>query len=84
MTAGTNAQEHEATLMTAKQTPQLHTPRLVSGAHIRAQVHGTSRIGRLNAAVAVKITRIVGTMYCAYVFPLLAWWGCPRRLSKGR
>jgi hypothetical protein len=83
MTAGTNAQEHEAALRTAKQTPHLHTPRLVSGAHIRAQVHGAGRIGRLNAAVAVKITRIVGTMYCAYVFTLIALVALPAAIEQG-
>jgi hypothetical protein len=83
MTPGMNAQEHEAALTTAKQTPQLHTPRLVSGAHIRAQVHGTGRIGRLNAAVAVKITRIVGTMYCAYAFTLLALVALPAAIEQG-
>ena len=37
-----------------------------------AQVHGPGPIGRLNAKVGLKVTLIVGTMWCAYLFTLLA------------
>ena len=79
----TNAEQHAQALLTAKQTPRLHVPRLVSAANIRAQVHGTSAIGRFNAAVAVRITKVVGTMYCAYVFSLIALVALPAAIQQG-
>ena len=51
--------------------PDKHVPRLVLSEQIHARVHGTGALGRLNAAVAVRITKIVGTMYCAYVFTII-------------
>src|SRR4030081_260868 len=79
----TSAEQHAQALQTARQTPRLHVPRLVSAANIRAQVHGTSAIGRFNAAVAVRITKIVGTMYCAYVFTLIALVALPAAIQQG-
>ena len=35
-------------------------------------VHGTSAVGRFNDRVAVLVTNGVGTMWCAYVFALIA------------
>jgi len=81
-TATTNA-EHEAAIARARSTPVLHVPRHIEGAKIRAQVHGTSAMGRFNAAVAVWITRIVGTMYCAYAFSLLALVALPAAIEQG-
>jgi hypothetical protein len=40
-------------------------------------------MGRFNAAVAVRITRIVGTMYCAYVFTLVALVALPAAIQQG-
>ena len=37
-----------------------------------AQVHGPGRFGKLNAKIGLKITVIVGTMWCAYVFAAIA------------
>ncbi len=79
----TNAEQHAQALETARATPRLHVPRHVSGASIRAQVHGTSAIGRFNAAFAVRITKIVGTMYCAYVFSLIALVALPAAIEQG-
>jgi len=42
-----------------------------------AQVHGTGRIGKLNAAIGLKITLVVGTMWAAYLFTLLALVSAP-------
>jgi hypothetical protein len=81
--AGIHAKEHEAAMTTATQTPQLHIPRLVRTTHVLAQVHGTSVIGRFNAAMAVTITKIVGTMYCAYVFTLVALIALPAAVGQG-
>jgi hypothetical protein len=55
----------------------------VTGAGIRAELHGASLIGRFNAGVAVWITKIVGTMYCAYVFSLIALVALPAALEQG-
>jgi hypothetical protein len=48
-----------------------------------AQVHGRGLIGRLNAKVGLKITVIVGTMWCAYLFTLLALVSAPSAFRSG-
>jgi hypothetical protein len=48
-----------------------------------AAVHGTGPIGRLNARVGLKITLIVGTMWAAYLFTLLALVSAPSAFSSG-
>jgi hypothetical protein len=47
------------------------------------QIHGAGAIGRFNAAVAVKVTRIVGTMYCAYIFSAIALVALPAAIEQG-
>ena len=42
-----------------------------------ATVHGPGPIGRFNARVGLKITLIVGTMWSAYLFTLLALVSAP-------
>jgi hypothetical protein len=79
----TSAQQHAHALTRARATPLSHVPRHVSGANIRALVHGSSVMGRFNAAVAVRITKVVGTMYCAYVFSLIALVALPAALEQG-
>ncbi len=48
-----------------------------------AQVHGPGPIGRFNAKVGLKITLIVGTMWAAYLFTLLALVSAPSALKSG-
>jgi hypothetical protein len=48
-----------------------------------AQVHGPGPIGRINAKVGFKITLIVGTMWAAYLFTLLALVSMPAALKTG-
>jgi hypothetical protein len=48
-----------------------------------AQVHGPGPIGRLNAKVGLKITLIVGTMWAAYLFTLLARFSAPSAFQSG-
>src|SRR3982074_806714 len=79
----TSAEQHTQALLAARQTPRLHVPRHVTSANIRAQIHGTSAIGRFNAAGAVRITKVVGTMYCAYVFSLIALVALPAAIQQG-
>jgi hypothetical protein len=63
--------------------PLTHIPRLVLAEQVHSRVHGTGRMGRFNAAVAVRITKIVGTMYCAYVFTLVALVALPAAIQQG-
>ena len=65
------------------QSPRAHVPRLIQTQHVLARVHGSGAMGRFNAAVAVRITRIVGTMYCAYVFTLVALVALPAAIEQG-
>ena len=75
--------EHDAAMITARKTPRAYVPRHVRTAQVQARIHGTSLIGRFNAAVAVRITRIVGTMYCAYAFTLIALVAFPAAIQQG-
>lgn len=79
----TNTQTHESSMRTAKTTPLLFVPRHIRGREIRRQIHGAGAIGEFNAALAVWITKIVGTMYCAYVFTLIAFVALPAALLQG-
>ncbi len=69
--------------MTEPTNPLAHVPRLVLTEHIHARVHGTGPMGRLNAAIAVRITKVVGTMYCAYVFTIIALVALPAAIQQG-
>ena len=48
-----------------------------------ATVHGPGPIGRFNARVGLKITLIVGTMWSAYIFTLLALVSAPAAFHSG-
>jgi len=65
------------------QSPEAHVHRMVQTQHVLAKVHGAGALGRFNAAIAVRITRIVGTMYCAYVFTLIALIALPAAIQQG-
>ena len=65
------------------QSPEAHAHRVVQSQHVLAKVHGAGALGRFNAAIAVRITRIVGTMYCAYVFTLIALIALPAAIQQG-
>ena len=64
-------------------SPEAHVHRMVQTQHVLAKVHGAGALGRFNAAIAVRITRIVGTMYCAYVFTLIALVALPAAIQQG-
>jgi hypothetical protein len=51
---------------------RFHIPRLVLSRHVHADVHGDNLVGRINTRLAVTITKVVGSMWCAYIFALLA------------
>jgi hypothetical protein len=46
-----------------------------------AQVHGSGPVGRLNAKIGLRITIIVGTMWAAYLFTLLAFVSLPSTIK---
>ena len=49
----------------------------------RVHVHGDSPLARFNAKVGLKITVIVGTMWAAYLFTVLALISAPSAFSSG-
>jgi hypothetical protein len=55
-------------------------PKVASAA---AAVHGAGPIGRFNARVGLKITLIVGTMWSAYLFTVLALVSAPAAFQSG-
>jgi len=73
--------QHEAAMATVLASPTKHVPRLVTSRHARAQMHGTSAIGRFNDRLALLITTGVGTMWAAYLFVLIALVSFPQALS---
>jgi hypothetical protein len=59
-----------------------HQPRLVLTHHVQKTVHGDSPVGRLNTRVAVAITKSVGSMWCAYLFALIALISLPAAIAS--
>jgi hypothetical protein len=59
-----------------------HTHKLILNQHMLKTVHGDSPIGRFNASLAVKITKAVGSMWCAYAFALLALISFPAAINS--
>lgn len=59
-----------------------HIPKLVLSTHVHKNIHGDSFVGRINTWVAVKITTIVGSMWCAYVFAILALISLPAAIKS--
>ncbi len=55
-------------------------PKVASAA---AAIHGPGALGRLNAKIGLKITLIVGTMWCAYLFTVLAIVSAPSAFRSG-
>jgi len=51
---------------------KVHVPKLVLTKHVQHVVHGDSCIGRINTRIAVKITEVIVSMWCAQVFALFA------------
>jgi hypothetical protein len=61
---------------------EMHATKPVKVAHLRGIDH-ENRIVRLNARVGLRITLIVGTMWTAYVFTVLALFALPDALKQG-
>jgi hypothetical protein len=47
------------------------------------QIHGPGPIGRFNAKVGLRITLVVGTMWAAYLFTVLALVSAPSAFKSG-
>jgi hypothetical protein len=58
-----------------------HVPRLIRSQDVRQRVHGSGAVGRFNSRLAVVITKLVGTMWAAYLFTLIALVSLPQALS---
>jgi hypothetical protein len=52
-------------------------------AQARRQLHGPGKIARLNSKIGLRITLIVGTMWTAYLFTLLALVSAPSAFKSG-
>jgi hypothetical protein len=52
-------------------------------AQARRKLHGTGTLARLNAKIGLRITLIVGTMWTAYLFTLLALVSAPSAFGSG-
>ena len=59
-----------------------HLPKLVMNHQVHSQVHGDHALGRINTRLALGITKVVGSMWCAYVFALLALISLPAAISS--
>ena len=68
---------HKLTIADAR----AHLPQLVLSHHIHKKVHGESVAGRVNTRLAVGITKVVGSMWCAYLFALLALISLPAAIG---
>lgn len=58
----------------------LHTREAISLHGLRDQI---KRVDGINAKIAVFLTNIVGSMWCAYAFAALALFGLPAALKPG-
>jgi hypothetical protein len=64
----------------AQQRQAAGPPKVAAAA---AAVHGPGPVGRFNAKVGLKITLIVGTMWSAYLFTVLALISAPSAFASG-
>src|SRR3954453_13048781 len=64
--------------------PRIHARRAVGPPRTEDQLPRDSAINRFNSFVALKITKGVGTMWCAYAFAALALISFPDAIHSGR
>lgn len=72
---------HEAAMAVATSAPETYVPRLVMSHQVRSAMHRPTPINRFNNALALVITKSVGTMWAAYVFALLSLVSFPQALA---
>jgi hypothetical protein len=80
-TTTTTSSQHRAAMDLAKTLPAQHVPRHVTSHEVRERVMGAGAIGQFNNRLAVAITRVVGTMWAAYLFVLIALVSFPQALN---
>ena len=61
---------------------QDHIHQLISRRSSNRIVHGDGVIGRINTWLAVGITKVVGSMWCAYLFAILALVSLPAAIQS--
>ena len=59
-----------------------HKPKLVLNRDAHKVVHGDNPIGHLNTRIAVIVTKIVGSMWCAYLFALISLVALPAAIMS--
>jgi hypothetical protein len=74
-------EEFRASMAAAKAAPTEHHHRLVTSGHVWGHIGGTGAMGQFNNRLAVLITKIVGTMWAAYLFLLISLISFPQALS---
>jgi hypothetical protein len=71
--------------MSTKSSPadaRIHVPQLILRHHLYKKIHGGGVLGRINTSPAVRITKTVGSMWCAYLFALLALISLPAAIRS--
>ncbi len=63
-------------------TAKANIHQLIFSRHVHKEVHGDSWMGRVNTRLAVGITKMVGSMWCAYLFTLLALISLPAAIGS--
>ncbi|HEV7208424.1 MAG TPA: hypothetical protein VGN54_06775 [Mycobacteriales bacterium] len=63
--------------------PRIARRKEVGPVKVADQLDRTGPIGRFNASFAVKITNVVGSMWCAYLFAAIALFGLPGAIKQG-
>jgi hypothetical protein len=69
---------HKLTLADAR----AHIPQLVLSQNVHKKIHGDSVVGLINTRLAVGITKVVGSMWCAYLFALIALISFPAAIGS--
>lgn len=71
--------------METKKRPPSHLHHVASAIHPSPKVikNAMNEVNGFNAKFAVLITRLVGSMWCAYLFAIIAFLGLHQALSKG-
>ncbi len=80
-TPALSTEQHREALAAAKSAPRAHVPRLVTSHHVRARMHRDRPIAKFNNAVALLVTRSVGTMWAAYLFLAISLVSLPQALG---
>lgn len=56
--------------------------KLILTRNVHELMHGNSLIARINTSIALQITKIVGSMWCAYLFAILALISLPAAIQS--